>query len=117
MAGFVKKILLANAVGKAAESGFRTETWNGNDLWNGLALSATDFRFIWISGRILIWRLVWEGFSAFVSWRISIIRIFLKASVNSGGDGIFLFQHGFVIMCIFLWEEAGAVWRKTAGIF
>lgn len=27
------------------------------------------------------------------------------------------FQPGFAIMCIFLWEEVGAVWQKTAGIF
>ena len=93
--------------------------WSREWEWStdGLALSVMDFRFIWIFGHIRIWRLVWDGFLVFAFWKILITRIFLKVSVNSGGDGTSPFQPGFAIMCIFLWAEAGAVWQKTAGIF
>ena len=88
IAGFGKKMILANPLGEAADRIFALPPDQLGWASRGSGLRPIRCRSIWISRAIPTWRSALRGCSASISSKISTIPIARARSRNSGGAGI-----------------------------
>lgn len=113
--GLGKKVLIANLLGELC-SIFR-ESNDKSVLFSGFTLQHMHFMCILIFPATAIWQSGSAKYSALISGRISIIRLFRRALLSSGAAGICRLAHGFGIMSIFPSEETASALPGICLIF